>query len=110
MALDGLFFRLYFKSIAGRRVFYPYGRVGPGYLVSSAFQLRIEGFLRRWALSAMLTILGVSGLQRFLDLSDALMVAGGLLGTHMAIYLGRMAWFARRLKITPVQLDASSPR
>lgn len=91
-------------------MFYPYGRVGRGYLVSSSFQQRIESFLRRWTLSALIGIVALAGLQQFLELADAFMVAGGLVAALMAIYLGRMAWFAKRLKITPVQFDVPSNR
>ena len=100
--------RLYIREVAGRRVFYPIGRIGPGYLVNSPLQRKIRRFVRIW-----MACLGVVALAQVAAHGALEEVGGelllGFLGAYLAlvvIYAIRVAFYVRKLKITPLQLDA----
>jgi hypothetical protein len=89
-------------------VFYPYGRIGTGYVVPTPQRRGIELFLRRWligltAVALMQVVLQVAsgfGAETLIFAAAYLMLG--------ATYVARMAAFARRLKVLPMQVAASA--
>jgi hypothetical protein len=104
--LGGMVYRIYFREIAGRRVFYPFGRVGAGYLINSSLQRKAEIFLRTWLACLLATAAAQVALHATVGIENELTIFVGLyIGLALA-YVLRMTAYARRLKITPLQLDA----
>jgi len=99
--------RLYFRDVAGRRVFYPFGRIGAGYLIKPPLQQKVQRFVRIWVLGLGSVALAQLVAHAALDeVDDGLSI--GFLGVYLALgvaYAVRMAIYVRKLKITPLQLD-----
>ena len=100
--------RLFFRTVAGRQVFYPYGAIGPGYLLSSKWAPRVARFLRLWVAALAAAVLGHAYLHVRLEVDDSLLVATGTYLLLIAIYVVRVTLYTRRLKIVPRQVHVTA--
>jgi hypothetical protein len=96
--------RLFFKEIAGKRVFYPFGRIGAGYIVKSVQRGRIESFLRRFLVFVTLVTVAFAASLAVLGATEPALV-GAIYVALLVLYAVRIALFIRRLKVLPMQAN-----
>ena len=99
--------RLFFKEIAGKRVFYPFGRIGAGYIVKSVQRARIESFMRRFLVFVTLVTIAFTASHAVLGETEPALV-GAIYVLLPVAYAVRIAFFIRRLKVLPMQADEPS--